>query len=259
MIEVESLTFRYPNQINPLFDQFNWSLDRGLSCAILGSSGCGKSTFLYLLAGLLKPDKGKIRIDGQSLSRPRPNTGLILQDYGLLPWATVYENVVLGLKIRKFYGPDGKHAPRNTSGIDEQTIAHVDKWLHRLGIENLASQFPGQLSGGQRQRTAIARTLVMHPDVLLMDEPYSSLDAPTREALQQITLDLCIEQGITLVFVTHSIEEAISVGKTVLLLKAGTDQEAELFDNPLAGSKGYREKPDFQDLNKRLRGKLEVR
>ena len=113
MIEVRDLTFEYVSR-QPLFAGFNWAVARGEAWAVLGPSGCGKSTLLYLLAGLRLPQSGTIQIDGSLIQRPRPQSGLIIQDYGLLPWANVRRNAALGLDIRRFYGPDGKHARRKT-------------------------------------------------------------------------------------------------------------------------------------------------
>src|SRR5512135_1026927 len=110
MIEVEKLTFAYPGY-PALFEGFNWGVSTGEGWAIIGPSGCGKSTLLYLIAGLRRPSAGQVLVDNQSITRPRPQTGLILQDYGLLPWTTVWDNAALGLNIRRFYGPDGKHTP----------------------------------------------------------------------------------------------------------------------------------------------------
>ena len=126
----------------------------------------------------------------------------------MLPWSTVRENVELGLHVRTFYGEDGKHAP-----VNFQPDNNVSHWLERLGIDEVAEKFPSQISGGQRQRTAIARTLALEPDLLLMDEPFSSLDAITRDDLQNLTLSLCAEQKLTLVIVTHAIEEAAALGQ----------------------------------------------
>jgi NitT/TauT family transport system ATP-binding protein len=151
----------------------------------------------------------------------------------------VRENVELGLRVRNFYGDDGKHAPK-----DFQTQSNVDDWLARLGISEIAAKYPAQISGGQRQRTAIARTLVLSPDLLLMDEPFSSLDAVTREDLQNLTLSLCDEQKLTLVIVTHAIEEAASLGKKILLL----DSSPRVFENPGAGSPSYRNSGEYQNL-----------
>src|SRR5512142_437517 len=178
MIELSSVSFAYPHK-PLLFENFCWQVERGQSWAVLGPSGCGKTTLLYLLAGLQFPTAGRLLLEGQPLKRPRPQTGLVLQDYGLLPWATVQENISLGLRIRQFYGPDGLHAPQQRVAVPD-----IQFWLARLGLEDQAAKYPGSLSGGQRQRVAIARTLVLQPDLLLMDEPFSSLDAPTRFGLE---------------------------------------------------------------------------
>ncbi len=250
MIQLEALTFAYPSQ-PPIFDGFSWQVRRGETWAILGPSGCGKSTLLYLLAGLRLPGAGRVLIDSQPLARPRPHTGLIIQEYGLLPWATVRQNAELGLRIRSFYGPDGKHAP-----ADFRPAREVDPWLARLGLLELAEQFPGQLSGGQRQRTAIARTLALEPDLLLMDEPFSSLDAPTREGLQNLTLELQAEQGLTLLIVTHAIEEAALLGKKILLLGAPPNTTPQIIANPGAGQPTFRESSEYLALCRTLRARL---
>lgn len=252
MIQVKSLTFAYPNN-PPVFRDFSWQVERGEAWAVLGPSGCGKTTLLYLLAGLVFPSSGCVQVDGQPLTRPRPQSGLILQEYGLLPWATVRQNAELGLRIRTFYGPDGKHAPE-----DFQPTVTVDPWLVRLGIDSLADKYPGQISGGQRQRTAISRTLAVKPDLLLMDEPFSSLDAPTREGLQTLTLELAAEQGLTLIIVTHAIEEAAIMGRKILLLGTPPNTEPRIIDNPGTRQANYRETVNYLELCRSLRSRLEA-
>jgi len=250
MIQLHSLTFAYPHSA-PLFKDFNWHVVRGETWAVLGTSGCGKTTLLYLLAGLLHPRDGQVLIDGNALSRPRPRTGLILQDYGLLPWATVRQNAELGLKVRNFYGADGVHTPQ-----DYRPEKDVTPWLERLGIASIAGKYPPQISGGQRQRAAIARTLALQPELLLMDEPFSSLDAVIRADLQTLTLELCSENRITLIIVTHNIEEAAAMGRKVLLLGEPPNIKARIFENPTVGQTNYRESKEYQTLCQTLRKEL---
>jgi NitT/TauT family transport system ATP-binding protein len=253
MVEIDLLTFAYPGS-PPIFDSFSWNVRSGEAWCILGPSGCGKTTLLYLLAGLRRPLDGTLSIDGQPLDRPRPRTGLVLQDFGLLPWATVEENVALGLRVRGFYGPDGRHAPPDDAvgPVGE----HVGRWLGRMGLEAVRRQYPGQLSGGQRQRTAIARTLALHPDLLLMDEPFGSLDAPTREGLQDLTLLLRSEGDLTLILVTHTLEEAAFLGSRILLLGRPPTRQAEIVDNPRAGTAAFRQSPEYAELCRELRARL---
>jgi NitT/TauT family transport system ATP-binding protein len=251
MIEVHSVTYSY-SQGPPVFQNYTWRVDRGEAWAVLGPSGCGKTTLLYLLSGLRFPTSGEICINGHALTRPRPHTGLILQDYGLLPWATVRQNAELGIRIRNFYGPDGKHTPE-----DFRPDIDVLPWLDRLGISAVIDKYPGQLSGGQRQRTAIARTLALRPDLLLMDEPFSSLDAPTREGLQNLTLELHAEQNLTMVIVTHAIEEAAILGRKILVLGLPPNMEVKIIDNPASDNPDFRHSPEYLGLCRVLRGLLD--
>lgn len=244
MIDVQTLTFRYGN--TAIFEDFSWQVEDHESWAIVGPSGCGKSTLLYLIAGLRQPSSGRVAVRGQPVLRPRPMTGLILQDYGLIPWRTIRQNVQLGLDIRRFYGPDGRHVPRDFDPASSN--GSVDNWLERLGITAQADKYPAHVSGGQRQRAAIARTLVLNPDLLLMDEPFSSLDAPTREGLQGVVADLQRETGITVLLVTHSIEEAVFLGRKILVL--GPDlptHTARCIDNPGASRPGFRSSVDYMN------------
>ncbi len=252
MIRLQNLTFQYA-QGQPIFRDFSWDVQRGETWAILGPSGCGKSTLLYLIAGLRFPAAGQVLVNGECISRPRPHTGLIIQEYGLLHWATVRQNAQLGLRIRGFYGPDGTHAPANFhASLD------VDTWLDRLRLLPHAEKYPGQLSGGQRQRTAIARTLALTPDLLLMDEPFSSLDAPTREDLQNLTLELQTEQNLTLLIVTHTIEEAAILGKKILLLGNPPNTYPQVIENPQAGSNDFRGSDTYVTICRDLRAKMEL-
>jgi NitT/TauT family transport system ATP-binding protein len=210
---------------------------------------------LFLLAGLQEPSAGQILIANEEQKGPRPQTGLILQDYGLLPWATARNNIQLGFDIRRFYGPDGKHAPQDFD-VD---LKHerVDFWIERLGLTAHSNKYPAQLSGGQRQRVAIARTLALQPDLLLMDEPFSSLDAPSRANLQDTTIELSQEQALTLVIVTHSIEEAAIMGEKILLLSHPPNRQTIVFPNPRSGQQGFRETTIYFELCRQLRQVME--
>ncbi len=253
MIEFRNVTFAYPNA-RPVFDRFNWSIARGEAWAVIGASGGGKTTLLMLLAGLRQPTGGSITIDGQRVDRPRPQTGLVLQEYGLLPWATVAQNAGLGLRVRDYYGPDGRHAP--VEYVIGPIAQRVDPWLKRLGIDAQRNNFPAQISGGQRQRAAIARTLVLEPDLLLMDEPFAALDAPTREDLQNLTVELQREQNLTLVFVTHNIEDAVFLGRKILVLGQPPHTSPLVIENPSAGSLTYRSEAAFFEMCARVRESL---
>ena len=258
MIEVADLTFAYGAQ-PPLFDGFSLQVGQGEAWAIIGPSGCGKSTLLYLLAGLKQPVKGSVRIAGEIIRRPRPRTGLILQDHGLLPWATVADNARLGLDIRKLYGPDGRHAPVDGSLTIADALQRVENWLNRLGIAALKDKYPSQLSRGQRQRTAIARTLVLEPDLLLMDEPFSALDAPIRIELQNAMAGFRRQSELTSITVTHDIEEAVFMGRKILVLRDGCNQNAEVVENDLAGRSDRRDTADFHQRCRTLHRRLENR
>ncbi len=252
MIKIDCITYRYATG-GQLFADFSLTIEKGQSWTIIGPSGCGKTTLLSLLAGMLFPQNGQVVIAGEVISRARPRTGLVLQDHGLLPWATVRENSELGLKIREYYGPDGKHSPRDMEQDSAKLAEQVDYWLNWLGILHLEDKYPSELSRGQRQRAAIARSLVLDPDLLLMDEPFSALDAPIREELQKVMNRFHRESGLTSVTVTHDIEEAVVLGEKILVLGGTSHSKPYTIDNPLSGNLDRRNDPDFMSQCKTLR------
>lgn len=271
MIEISNLVFTYPGQPTPLFDNFSWRVGRGEFWSVIGASGCGKSTLLHLIVGVRLASAGTITVDDEGVPRKknRGKTGLVLQEYGLLPWATVRENVELGLRIRGFYGQDDEEqqaaSSRQQAARNKQQVAvsgrssaiGVDFWLDRFGLAALRDKYPAQISGGQRQRVAIARTLVLEPDVLLMDEPFSALDAPTREDLELLALNLQAETKMTTVFVTHSIEEAVFLGRNILVLSAPPHRSpVRVVENAGAGRAEYRDESAFAEQARMLRGML---
>ncbi|MDU4960467.1 MAG: ABC transporter ATP-binding protein [Sporomusaceae bacterium] len=174
--------------------------------AILGPSGCGKSTFLDMLAGLAHPSAGEIRIDGQVINGPALDRGFVMQGYALFPWRTVRKNVEFGLEIKK------------VAATERQAISQ--RYLELVGLQNFADRYPHELSGGMKQRVAIARALAYDPGVLLMDEPFAALDAQTRENLQEELLRIWEKTQKTIVFVTHSIDEAVFLSDRVAVMTA---------------------------------------
>lgn len=257
MIELDGVTYKYDDR-QPIFADFTLHFGRGEAWTIIGPSGCGKTTLLSLLAGMIRPESGKIVIGGELITRARPRTGLVLQDHGLLPWATIRQNTELGLKIRAYYGPDGKHSPRDMEMDHKQLEERVDYWLEWLGIRHLEKNYPVELSRGQRQRAAIARTLVLEPDLLLMDEPFSALDAPIREELQKVMNTFHLESGLTSVTVTHDIEEAVVLGEKILVLGNGTNSEPMVIENTMSGRIDRRNDSDFLLCTNELRSRLNI-
>jgi len=210
MIQFKNVTFSYKH--TPLFQNFNQSFGRGEKWAVVGPSGCGKSTLLNLLSGLVKPISGEILIDGMVLSRPRYKTGLILQDYGLLPWSNVRENILLGKRLQ------GRSRRSFTGNIDTEGFLEYQKWVSKLHLSDLQNKYPHQLSGGQKQRVAIARTFVLNPDLILLDEPFSALDEPTRKVLSGEIDDYCNQNSATLVMVSHGMHEVSQLCEHVLVI-----------------------------------------
>jgi NitT/TauT family transport system ATP-binding protein len=267
MVELRDLTFNYgddrrnkpraDSDVRLIFDRFSWRAGAGEAWAIIGPSGCGKSTLLYLIAGLRKPRSGDILVNGHPVPRPRASTGLVLQDYGLLPWATIWENVALPMRLGRFYRNKGAEEDGvRPYPLPDIPPEQVDYWLNRLGIADQRAKYPAQLSGGQRQRTAIARSLLQQPNLLLMDEPFSSLDAVTREDLQLLTAELRAETGVTTLVVTHTIEEAAFLGRRILVLSRPPNTHPRVVDNPGAGDAAFRGRPAFWDKVAELRAFL---
>ncbi len=241
-IEVRNVTKIYPNGTEAL-GGVTFSVKEGEICAIIGPSGCGKSTLMLILDGLLKPTSGEVLIDGEPVNGPPQQASLILQDYGLFPWKTVYENVALGLRFR------------GVSKSEERRI--VGDLLKRFGLSGFEDHYPKQLSGGMRQRVAIARALAINPKILFMDEPFSSLDALSREKMQDLLLNLWKESGATIVLVTHSIEEAVFVGRKIIVLTDRPGRVKAIIDNPSAGYVGYRYTEEYFEKCKEVRKSIE--
>ncbi|MDW5562757.1 MAG: ABC transporter ATP-binding protein [Methanomassiliicoccus sp.] len=243
MLEVEGLRKEYGTGVK-VIDDLSFSVGKGRSMAIIGPSGCGKSTLLYILAGLTPPTAGRVLIEGNEVTAPSRQVGFILQDFGLLPWKTVRDNLCLGMRIRK--------VPR------EEQDRRSEEVLRYLGLEAYADRYPGTLSGGERQRLAIGRALALEPTLLLMDEPFSSLDTLTRERLQNALLEMGAQRNLTMVTVTHSIEEAVFLGDSIMVLGGRPCQIKVIIANPGAGERDYRNNDEFFRVCRRVRQAVEA-
>ncbi len=243
MLSITDLTITYgsgPAAVHAL-GPFSLCLEPGAICGIIGPSGCGKSTLLHALAGVIRPDSGAILLRGHPVDPAQHSIGFIPQDFGLLPWRTVRQNCLLPFSIKK-------------KTITYEVEQRLGGLAQRLGIEGLMERYPQELSGGQRQRAAILRAFLMEPDLLLMDEPFSALDALTREEAQDLFLDLWNKQNVTTVFVTHSIEEAVMMGRQIVVMSHGPGVAARIVGNPHFGTDELRTSSGFHEMTDFIRG-----
>jgi len=183
------------------------SIPTGEFVCMIGASGCGKSTLLRIIAGFEEPTTGNVAMYGKAITGPGSDRGMVFQDYALFPWMTVSQNVS--------FGPRQRQLPR------EEIAKTADEFVRMVGLERFADRYPNQLSGGMKQRVAIARVLANNASILLMDEPFGALDALTREQLQNELLQIWKRTGVTTIFVTHSVEEAVLLADRVLVMSAG--------------------------------------
>ena len=179
-------------------------IDEGRFVVLIGPSGCGKSTFLYMVAGFEHPTRGRLLLHGRQVRDPGPDRGIVFQEFVLYPWRTVLGNVTLGLEIKGMPERDRRSRAREL--------------LHLVGLQGFEQQFPFRLSGGMRQRVAIARALAPDPEILLMDEPFGALDAQTRQVLMNDLLQIWQRTHKTILFVTHSVQEAVFLADEVIVL-----------------------------------------
>ena len=236
MIEIKNLNVKYAQQ--DILNDINLNMKDGEIIAVIGPSGCGKSTLLNVLSGLNKNYSGTVLINGKKPSPKEQIIGFIPQNYGLLPWLTVKKNITLGLEIKN------------------KAISLPMKLLEDLGLTDLLNRYPNELSGGQKQRVSLARTFSLKADLLLMDEPFSALDAITREEMQDVFLHLWQFQQVSAVFVTHYVEEALYLGKKIVVMTNSPSTIYKIIDNPLFGDKNFRQKEKFAVLSKALRDYL---
>lgn len=240
MLDIKDLKLAYENK--PILNGVNMHLSSGESLAIIGPSGCGKSTLLCIIAGFLSHYEGEVLIDNRPIEEMQKSVGLALQDNNLFPWLTVYKNLSLGLKARGYK--------------KEEIRERIEALARELGITHLLKRYPLSLSGGERQRVAIGCILVWQPKLLLLDEPSSALDALHKERFQDFILEVKAQHPMTMLFVTHSIEEAIVLGQRILvMLPNGT---YTFYENELYGMKNIRENPNFYKKCLEIRSYLKL-
>ncbi len=221
VLEIDKVgkTFRAASRSVTAIDEVSFSVYRKEFVSVIGPSGCGKSTMIRILAGLEDSTKGEVRLDGRRVEGPGPERGMVFQGYTLFPWLTVRENVMFGPKLR------------GVSGKDTQEKAQ--EWLDIVGLAKFADHYPSQLSGGMKQRVAIARALANEPRILLMDEPFGALDAQTRAGMQSHLLRIWDTADLTVLFITHDLDEAVYLSDRIVVLAANPGRIAEIIEVPL--------------------------
>lgn len=224
MAECKDVTkvFLYPKEKKGIFalKDINLSVEKNEFVCLIGPSGCGKTTLLHMIAGFEKPTKGQILIQGKEVKGPSPERGVVFQEFSLYPWKSVFENIEFGLKAQGVPGKDRTNIIRH--------------YLNLVGLKGFDHARPHELSGGMKQKVAIARTLALEPDILLMDEPFGSLDEQTRNRLDIELLNIWEEEMKTVIFVTHSIEEAVLLADRIILFtkRPGRIQKEMILDMP---------------------------
>lgn len=242
VLELEHLgrSFSGSDGAIPVLHDLNFRVHRREFVCVIGPSGCGKSTLIRLLAGLDQATTGRILLDGQPVAAPGPDRGMVFQGYTLFPWSTLVRNVMFGLEMQ---GMDKGNAEREAR-----------QWLALVGLERFADHYPAQISGGMKQRVAIARALAAQPRILLMDEPFGALDAQTRAQMQSHLLEIWRNVDVTILFITHDLDEAILLADRILVLKAHPGQIAEVIEVPVPRPRQAAQttSPEFLATRRRL-------
>ncbi len=244
-VRVTDITKEFAGGVRAL-DGVSFDVPRGELTSVIGPSGCGKTTTLKIIAGLAEATSGHVEVDGVPVTAPGPDRAFVFQDFALMPWATVLRNAAFGLELRG--------VPRKER--EEVARQYVDK----VGLGRFADAYPHQLSGGMRQRVGLARALAVDADILLMDEPFASVDEQIRRKFQQDLLDLLADESKTVIFVTHSIEEAVYVSDQIVIMTQGPSQVSKVVRPGVdrsGGSESIRRNPAYLDWVERIWGQLQ--
>lgn len=242
ILEAKKLTqkFKHGKNERTVLNAIDLKIHKREFICVIGPSGCGKSTFSRVVAGLDSYSSGEILVDGIAITGPSPERGMVFQGYTLFPWKTVKENVMFGPKMK---------GQSNSSAE-----AQAREWINIIGLEKYENQYPHELSGGMKQRVAIARALVNEPKILLMDEPFGALDPYTRQKMQRHLMDLWQNIDITIIFVTHDMDEAILLADRIVALKANPGEIKEIIevDLPRPRDPDVMLTPEFKKLRQRV-------
>ena len=242
ILKVEGITktFNSSQGSTPVLSNVSFQTYRREFTSIIGPSGCGKSTMVRLLAGLETPNAGRIIVKDKIVEGPGVERGMVFQGYTLFPWLTVLENVMYGLKLKKISFAEAKEK--------------ANDWIRLIGLEKFKHAYPSQLSGGMKQRVAIARSLATQPEMLLMDEPFGALDAQTRARMQSYLLQIWRNVNISIMFITHDLDEAIYLSDRIIVLKANPGEIAEIIEVPVPRPRRPEQflDPEFLATKKRL-------
>lgn len=242
-VEVSGVSKTFSTRNGPVLalDQVNLNIRKGEFVSIIGTSGCGKTTLLRIMAGLEKESSGKIELEGNPIKGPGVDKGVVFQDHRLLPWLTVDENIAFGLLGRP----------------EKERRELVQKYRNLVGLGKFGAAYPAQLSGGMAQRAAIARALVNHPKILLLDEPFGALDALTRRYMQQELEKIWLKEKATMVMVTHDVDEAIYLSDTIVQMSSHPGRINKIIPVKLARPRN-RENPDFLSIERELLREFEL-
>ncbi len=235
-IAIQDATRFYSEGTVTVFEGLNLEVQPSEVLCIVGPSGCGKTTLLRCIDGLIPLSAGRILIDGRPVNKPRPDVAMVFQHFGLFPWKPVVDNIAYGLSLQN----------RSRAEIKDA----VDHYIAMVGLRGFEKSYPYQLSGGMQQRAGLARALAVNPQVLLMDEPFASLDAQTRELLQDQLLAILAREKKTMVFITHSIDEAIALGDRIVVLspRPATIREVLPVQFPSRNLESIKADPHFAEL-----------
>jgi NitT/TauT family transport system ATP-binding protein len=240
-LEVEHLGKRFTGSTGEVtaLNDVSFKVHRREFVSVIGPSGCGKSTLIRILAGLDGATSGRFLLEGKEVAGPGPDRGMVFQGYTLFPWLTVKKNVMFGLEV---------------SGRNSDVESEAMQWISLVGLEKFANAYPSQLSGGMKQRVAIARALANQPQILFMDEPFGALDAQTRAQMQAYLLQIWRNVDVTIMFVTHDLDEAIYLADRIIVLKANPGELQEIIEVPVPRPRSHEQfiSQEFLATKKRL-------